>query len=100
MLDACPKAVGMMMLLRSISPRVIAVDEIGNTVDMEAIHMAACCGCRILATMHGESVKDVARKEGMERLFRERLFDRFLLLGRENGCPVVKMVGGKECYLA
>lgn len=99
-LDACPKAVGMMMLLRSMSPEVIAVDEIGNTADMEAIHMASCCGCRILATMHGESVRDVARKEGMERLFREQLFERLLLLGRENGCPVVKMVGGKECYLA
>ena len=83
-----------------MSPEVIAVDEIGNTADMEAIHMASCCGCRILATMHGESVRDVARKEGMERLFREQLFERLLLLGRENGCPVVKMVGGKECYLA
>ena len=99
-LDGCPKAVGMMILLRSMSPKVIAVDEIGNTADMEAIHMASCCGCKILATMHGESVRDAARKEGMERLFREQLFERFLLLGRENGCPVVKTVGGKECYLA
>ncbi|MBQ8231060.1 MAG: stage III sporulation protein AA [Lachnospiraceae bacterium] len=99
-LDGCPKAVGMMILLRSMSPKVIAVDEIGNTADMEAIHMASCCGCKILATMHGECVRDAARKEGMERLFREQLFERFLLLGRENGCPVVKTVGGKECYLA
>lgn len=99
-LDACPKAIGMMLLLRSMSPGVIAVDEIGSTADMEAIHMASCCGCKILATMHGDSVRDVEKKVGMERLFREQLFEKFLLLGRENGCPVIKAVGGKECWLA
>lgn len=99
-LDGCPKAVGMMMLLRSMSPKVIAVDEIGSRDDMDAIHMASCCGCKVLATIHGESVRDAGRKEGMEPLFQEQLFERFLLLGKENGCPVVKAVGGKECYLA
>lgn len=84
-LDGCPKALGMMMLLRSMSPQVIAVDEIGSIQDMEALHMAACCGCKILATVHGEGIEDVQRKEGMERLFREKLFERFLVLGRKQG---------------
>ena len=35
-LDACPKAEGIMMLIRSMAPRVVAVDEIGSREDMEA----------------------------------------------------------------
>ncbi len=36
-LDCCPKARGMMMLIRTMSPRVIAVDEIGSREDLEAM---------------------------------------------------------------
>lgn len=95
-LDACPKAVGMMMLLRSMSPRVIAIDELGGDADMEAVHLAASCGCRILATIHGEDVEDIRRKSGMERLLRERIFDRFIILGKEYGRCVVRGVQKKE----
>lgn len=97
-LDACPKAIGMMLLLRSMSPKVIAVDEIGSIRDMEALHMACGCGCRILATVHGEGIEDVARKEGMAGLLRERLFDRFLILKKQEGQCVVGAVLGKEGY--
>ena len=90
-LDGCPKALGMMMLLRSMSPQVIAVDEIGSIQDMEALHMVSCCGCKILATVHGDGIWDVQRKEGMERLFRENMFERFLVLGRRQGKFTVKM---------
>ena len=36
-LDACPKAEGMMMMIRSMSPDVLVVDEIGRKEDAEAI---------------------------------------------------------------
>jgi len=32
-LDACPKQIGMIMMLRSMSPDVIVTDEIGNKGD-------------------------------------------------------------------
>ena len=83
-LDGCPKALGMMMLLRSMSPQVIAVDEIGSLEDMQAIHMASCCGCKILATIHGEDLNDVALRDGMSPLLREGLFERILILRKEN----------------
>ena len=50
-LDCCPKAKGMMMLIRSMSPQVIAVDEIGSKEDLEAISHVISCGCKLIATV-------------------------------------------------
>lgn len=93
-LDACPKALGMMMLLRSMSPKVICIDELGSREELEALKCAAACGCRILATAHGESVEDAGRRFGQEQAALEHLFQTFLLMGRENGKCVVKKVVG------
>ena len=64
-LDCCPKAAGMMMLIRSMSPRVIAVDEIGDYEDIRAIEAVLNCGCRILATVHGNSIEDIEKKPAL-----------------------------------
>lgn len=64
-LDACPKAEGMMMLIRSMAPEVVAVDEIGGENDLEALRYVMNCGCRILATVHGNSMEDIREKPGL-----------------------------------
>lgn len=100
-LDGCPKQQGMMLLLRSMSPQVIAIDELGGEEDMKALRMAAYCGVGILATAHGESIEDVAGRFRWENAFREGMFDLFLILGRENGRPIVrKMIKKEEFYAA
>ncbi len=53
-LDGCPKVLGMELLLRSMSPEVIAVDELGGERELELIEKSIYCGCTILATAHGE----------------------------------------------
>ena len=95
-LDACPKALGMMLLLRSMAPRVVAVDELGGKEDMEAFHLAASCGSRILATVHGEDLWDIRKKQGFEQIFEEKLFDCFAVLGKEKGNCVIRQVYGRE----
>ncbi len=52
-LDACPKAKGLMMLIRSMAPEVVAADEIGSQEDLEAFTYAMRCGCVLFATVHG-----------------------------------------------
>ncbi len=90
-LDACPKVQGIMMLIRSMAPRVLAVDEIGRREDLEAIRMALQCGCKVIATMHGESMKDV---EG--RKIEVQTFERFVFLGKKEGKCVLLRVCGKD----
>lgn len=79
-LDCCPKAEGMMMLLRSMAPQVIAVDELGGSEDVQAIEQVFRCGCTLLATVHGNDLKDVLQKKEMEELFQRTSFSRYVLL--------------------
>lgn len=79
-LDCCPKADGMMMLIRSMSPSIIAVDEIGSREDIEAIQYVMNCGCKLIATVHGSSIEDIKSKPVLGRLVRERFFERYILL--------------------
>lgn len=95
-LDGCPKAQGMMLLLRAMSPQVVAIDELGSKEECKALRMAASCGSRILATIHGEGMEDVLRREGMDTLFEERLFELFLILEKQDGCCAVKRILRKE----
>lgn len=79
-LDACPKAEGMMMLIRSMAPEVIAVDEIGSSSDIRAIESVIHCGCKLIATVHGASLDDVKKKPLFEWLLKERVFQRYIVL--------------------
>ena len=58
-LDGCPKAEGMTMLIRAMSPDVVVTDEIGKTEDVSAIETAVCAGVSILTTIHGKNYDDV-----------------------------------------
>ncbi len=89
-LDACPKALGMMLLLRAMSPKVIAIDELGNEAEMEAVKSILACGSSVIATMHGNSFEDIKRRNGMEKLLQQGCFELMLLLGKEQGHCVVR----------
>ena len=89
-LDCCPKAAGMMMLIRSMSPRVIAVDEIGDYEDIRAIEAVLNCGCRILATVHGNSIEDIEKKPLLKRFLTEKIFQRYVLLGNRDAVGSLK----------
>ncbi len=79
-LDCCPKAEGMLMMIRSMSPVVIAVDEIGQREDIDALSYVMNCGCHILATVHGSSIDDIRNKPVLRRLVEEKRFKRFIVL--------------------
>ena len=80
-LDCCPKAEGMIMLIRSMSPQVIAVDEIGTVEDIHAIEYAMHCGCRLIASVHGLDMEEAKKKPVLGELIRRRMFERYVVLG-------------------
>lgn len=60
-IDSCPKDAGILMMIRSMSPDVIAADEIGTQSDAQAIEQACVSGVSVIAAMHGDSFEDVLR---------------------------------------
>ena len=84
-LDGCPKAEGMLMLVRSMAPDVIAVDEIGSPEDARSILYAINSGCGILATIHGSSVEDYLNKISLNELVINNVFERIIYLSDSKG---------------
>ncbi|MBQ8147745.1 MAG: stage III sporulation protein AA [Lachnospiraceae bacterium] len=91
-LDCCPKAYGMLMLIRSMSPVVVAVDEIGSREDIEAIEYVINAGCSILATVHGNSIEDIRNKPVLRRLVEERIFERYVVLNNKGGIGHIERI--------
>ena len=86
-LDGCPKSEGIMMLIRSMAPEVVAVDEIGSREDIAALISAMHCGCVLLATIHGSSLEELYQKPELEKMMEQKLFKRYVLMeqGRKPG---------------
>lgn len=91
-LDGCPKAEGMMMMIRSMSPEILVVDEIGRKEDSEAVHEAIYAGVHLFATAHGQSVEEVCRRPTLAELVKEGVFSRIILLSRRHGPGTVEAI--------
>ncbi|MBP1989052.1 stage III sporulation protein AA [Paenibacillus eucommiae] len=84
-MDGCPKAEGMMMMIRSLSPEVLIVDEIGRAEDATAIYEAMHAGIRVIASAHGAGLSDIRQRPVLQDLIREGVFMRYVTLGRRRG---------------
>ena len=89
-LDGCPKAEGMQMLIRSMSPVVVAVDELGKEEDFKAVEAVIHCGCRLIATAHGGSVEETLSQPFFQKLWEARVFQRYIFLGKHDRAGIVE----------
>ncbi len=79
-LDCCPKAEGMLMLVRSMSPHIIAVDEIGRREDFVAIESIVNAGIQLICTVHGNSLEDIKQKEILGDMVKRGVFHTIIVL--------------------
>lgn len=79
-LDACPKADGIMMLIRSMSPQVIATDEVGKREDVNAVEEALHAGIKLLTTVHGSSLEEIRKRPYLRAILEMGVFERIILL--------------------
>lgn len=96
-LDNCPKQEGMRMALRSMSPDVIAVDELGGEKDAKAVEEMILSGCSIIGTMHGEEMEYIIQLPEMEKMYQKKLFQRYVFLRKQENGQRTFTVYNQEC---
>lgn len=85
-LDACPKETGMSMVLRTMSPQVIAVDEIGKEEEYILLEQMRCSGVKTLGTIHAGDMEEVLRNPLIKKSLRTGAIERLVEIRRlQNG---------------
>jgi stage III sporulation protein AA len=78
-----------------MSPKVIAMDEIGAKDDVMSIGYAMRCGVKILATIHGESMDEIKEKPYVRELLHEKVFERYVVL-KQNSIGKIEAIYDEE----
>lgn len=90
-LHNCPKKVGIINLLRTMSPSCIAVDEITHEEDCEALLQAGWSGVSLIATAHASSKNDLLSRPVYASLIGKRLFDDLVILQSDKSWKTERM---------
>lgn len=91
-IETCPKDMGIIMVLRSMSPNVIVTDEIGTEKDIKALYTALNGGVGLITTVHGDSIEDIRNRKELRNLLDEELFKRVILLSARKGPGTVEKI--------
>ena len=84
-LSGAPKAAGIELLLRTMNPEWIAVDEITAEADIRAMTMAANCGVGLLATIHAQDRAELEGKPLARMLLASGAFAQAIVIENRNG---------------
>lgn len=89
-LDNSPKDIGINILLRNMSPQVIAVDELGKSSDISAVQNAIYSGVNVIATAHASDKDDLLNRFDMQHL--QPHFGCIITLSKRGGSGNVEEV--------
>ena len=88
-----PKAIGTEIAVRTLSPDIVVLDEIGSDEEARAMLSAVNTGVNFIATAHGSSLEEVLRRPNIKRLVNAGAFKKAVVLyGKDNPCKVKEMV--------
>ena len=79
------KSIGFENGIRALSPNIIVTDELGQAEDIDAVIYAINCGVTVFASVHCDSMESFMRKPNFERIKKDKLFQRYVLLSMRKG---------------
>jgi len=90
-LSGCGKTQGIDILLRTMSPGIIAMDEITSREDCAALSRAGWNGVSVIATTHAASLDDLLKKDTFRHILETKLFHRAVCLGKDQSWKEVSL---------
>ena len=88
-IDNIPKALGMKMLIRSMSPKVVVADEIGSKEDIQAIEYAITSGVKGIFSAHGASLEEIEENPILRELIIKNRIEKILLLDQKRNVHLI-----------
>ena len=83
------KADAALIMLKTMNPDVIAMDEITSAADLAAVSNINGCGVSVFATAHGKNREDMLKRPIYRKMFEEGIFRQML---------TISMLGAKREY--
>ena len=90
-LSGVKKADGIELVLRSMSPQWIALDEITAFEDVEAMIRASYCGVKFLATAHADGIEELRSRPVYRKLLDEHIFPNLILLNDRKEAVIMEL---------
>ena len=91
-MSGCPRNIGIISAIRSLSPDYIICDEIADDSDTEAMLAGAGCGISFIATVHADSLEALKRRPFAEKLLSVNLFRHAVFLAGASSPGMIREV--------
>ncbi len=91
-LDACPKAMGMMMAIRALGPEVIITDEIGRREDLTALQECINAGVAVITSVHARDLEEAQKRPMLQEILAAGAFQTIITLSRRQGPGTVEEI--------
>ncbi len=95
-IDGGKKGQAVYMLLRAMSPNVIAFDELGNEEEVCAVCDAVNSGVKIICTIHSDNIEDLKTRYIFQKIFQKNIFERYIVLSDKFGSGTLEGVYDKD----
>ncbi len=90
-LDGYPKAEGILMAVRSLSPQIVVCDEIGSETETRAVELSLNAGAAVIASIHAGNLSEFLRRDQATALMKSGAFQHIAML---RGCAEPGKISG------
>lgn len=96
-LNSYPKQSAITTAVKTLSPQIIACDEIATSGEVEAIRLGVNTGVRFIVTIHASNFSELVSRPQVERLLETYSFDRVVMLkGGSEPCRIKEIYDSGE----
>jgi stage III sporulation protein AA len=91
-LNNYPKRQAIITAIKTMSPDIIAIDEVAENSEIEAIRLGVNSGVKFIVTIHAHDYDELIYRPQVEALLNTYSFNKIILLNKEDSIGTIKAV--------